>query len=41
MLVLGCGKSSIRFSPPLMVNQGDVDEALGIFEEALTACEQA
>ncbi len=41
MLVLGCGKNSIRFSPPLMVSQDDVDEALGIFEEALTVCERA
>jgi len=41
MLVLGCGKNSIRFSPPLMVSQDDVDEALGLFEEALAACEQA
>jgi len=41
MLVLGCGKNSIRFSPALMVSQDDVDEALGIFEEALTACEAA
>jgi 4-aminobutyrate aminotransferase len=41
MLILGCGKNSIRFSPPLVVTQDDVDEALDIFEEALTRCEQA
>jgi 4-aminobutyrate aminotransferase len=39
MLILGCGKNSIRFSPPLMITTDDVDEALGIFEEALTVCE--
>lgn len=39
LLLLGCGKSVIRFSPPLMVSEAEVDEALGIFEEALVATE--
>ena len=41
MLILGCGANNVRFSPPLLVDKGDVDEALAIFEEALTACEEA
>jgi len=40
LLVLGCGPNSIRFSPPLIVDRDQVDEALEIFEDALTACEQ-
>jgi 4-aminobutyrate aminotransferase len=40
MLLLGCGKSSVRFSPPLVVRRDQVDEALQILEEALAACEQ-
>jgi 4-aminobutyrate aminotransferase len=39
MLILGCGKNNVRFSPALTVTTGDVDDALGTFEEALTACE--
>jgi 4-aminobutyrate aminotransferase len=38
LLVLGCGPNSIRFSPPLLVTQDQVDEALEIFESALHAC---
>jgi 4-aminobutyrate aminotransferase len=40
MLVLGCGKSSVRFSPPLLIARDQVGEALGVLEDALTACEQ-
>ncbi len=41
LLLLGCGKSVIRISPPLSVSCDEVDEALRIFEEALTIAEQA
>ncbi len=37
LLLLGCGKSTIRFAPPLCVNKQDVDQALAIFEEALVS----
>jgi 4-aminobutyrate aminotransferase len=40
LLLLGCGKSTIRFAPPLNVSRKEVDEALEIFEQALTATEQ-
>jgi 4-aminobutyrate aminotransferase len=38
LLVLGCGPNSTRFSPPLTITRGQVDEALERFEAALTAC---
>jgi 4-aminobutyrate aminotransferase len=39
LLTLGCGKSTIRFSPPLSVTRGEMDEGLEIFEQALSAAE--
>jgi 4-aminobutyrate aminotransferase len=39
-LFLGCGKSGIRFVPPLSISQAEVDEGLTIFEEVLTANEK-
>ena len=40
MLLLGCGKSTIRFSPPLCITKEEIDEGLLIFEEALTIAEK-
>lgn len=40
MLILGCGKNSVRLSPPLLITQDHADEALAILEEALAVCEQ-
>ena len=37
LLTLECGESSLRFSPPLIVNAEDVDTAVRLFGEALTA----
>jgi 4-aminobutyrate aminotransferase len=39
LLTLGCGGSTIRFSPPLSTSKSEVDEALLIFEEAITLAE--
>jgi 4-aminobutyrate aminotransferase len=39
LLLLGCGKSTIRFAPPLSVSRDETDEALSIFTEALEAAE--
>jgi 4-aminobutyrate aminotransferase len=39
MLTLGCGQSTIRLSPPLSTSRSEVDEALTIFEEAITIAE--
>jgi len=35
LLLLGCGDTTIRFSPPLIVTPKEVDVALEIFEKAL------
>jgi len=40
LLLLGCGKSTIRIAPPLSVTRSEVDEALGILEEAITISEK-
>ncbi len=40
LLLLGCGKSTIRFSPPLCVTRETIDEGLMIFEEAVSIAEQ-
>jgi 4-aminobutyrate aminotransferase len=37
LLTLECGESSLRFSPPLIVTESDVDTAIRIFAEALPA----
>jgi len=35
LLLLGCGRSAIRFCPPLILAKDDVDIALSIFKECL------
>jgi len=40
LLTLGCGNSTIRISPPLSTSRSEVDEALLIFEEAITLAEK-
>ena len=40
LLILGAGKNSIRFSPPLVLSRAEADVALRIFDEALTEVEQ-
>ena len=40
LLTLGCGQSTIRFSPPLSTTISEVNEALEIFEEAITLAEK-
>ncbi|MBV8859603.1 MAG: acetyl ornithine aminotransferase family protein [Acidobacteria bacterium] len=37
LIVLGCGYNTIRWSPPLTLTRENVDVALEIFDEALTA----
>ena len=41
LLLLGCGKSTIRFSPPLCITKAEVEEGLLMFEDALSAAELA
>ena len=40
LLLLGCGKSTIRIAPPLSVTRAEVDEAMMIFDEAISVAEQ-
>jgi 4-aminobutyrate aminotransferase len=35
LLILGCGESSIRLCPPLIVDQHEADSALDILEECI------
>ncbi|MBA3322067.1 MAG: aminotransferase class III-fold pyridoxal phosphate-dependent enzyme, partial [Pyrinomonadaceae bacterium] len=37
LIVLGCGANTIRWSPPLVLSRENVDVALEIFDEAITA----
>ncbi len=38
LLVLGCGRSSIRLIPPYVIEKEDGDRAVGIIEESVKAC---
>jgi len=40
LLLLGCGDSTIRFLPPLSISRPAMDEALAIFERALSSVEE-
>jgi 4-aminobutyrate aminotransferase len=40
LLTLGCGRSTIRFMPALMIERELVDEGLQIFESAVTETER-
>jgi 4-aminobutyrate aminotransferase len=37
LLLLGCGKSTIRLAPPLVIDDEDADTAVRILDEAITA----
>jgi len=40
LLLLGCGKSVVRISPPLCIGVQEVEEGLEIFEEAVRLAEE-
>jgi 4-aminobutyrate aminotransferase len=40
LITLGCGTSTIRMAPPLVINQEQINEALGVFEKAVTTAEK-
>jgi len=40
LIVLGCGETSLRLSPPLIVSKEEATVALDILEEALTLAEK-
>jgi 4-aminobutyrate aminotransferase len=37
LIILGCGTSTIRWSPPLILTKENVDVALEIFDDAIAA----
>lgn len=39
LLLIGCGVSTTRFIPPLIISRAEIDEGLAIFEHALTLAE--
>ena len=41
LLVLGCGESTIRLMPPLMIEQDQVDFALGVLERCIAEVERS
>jgi 4-aminobutyrate aminotransferase len=41
LLLLGCGKSTIRLAPPLSIKKNEVDEGLKIFEHVIGLAERA
>ncbi|MCJ7733105.1 MAG: acetyl ornithine aminotransferase family protein [Anaerolineales bacterium] len=40
LISLGCGKSTIRFAPPLSINKSEIDEGLKIFNHAIHLAEK-
>ncbi len=40
LLLIGCGESALRFIPPLVITQQEIDEGVSIFAEALIEAEQ-
>lgn len=38
LLLLTCGASTIRFCPPLIITEAEIDEGLTLFEAAIQAC---
>jgi 4-aminobutyrate aminotransferase len=40
LLMLGCGETSLRLAPPLVVKQGEVDAALDILEECIEVAQR-
>ncbi len=35
LILLACGQSTVRFMPPLVIDTGDVDEAIALLERSL------
>ena len=36
LILLACGQSTVRFMPPLMIDEADVDEAIALLDRSLT-----
>ena len=40
LLLLGCGRNTVRITPPLNVTEAEINEGLEIFEAAVTEAEK-
>ena len=40
LISLGCGKSTIRFAPPLSISKAEIDEGLKIFDYVIGLAEK-
>jgi 4-aminobutyrate aminotransferase len=40
MLLLGCGRSTIRLAPPLSINKSEIDEGMEIFDHVIGVAEK-
>jgi 4-aminobutyrate aminotransferase len=40
LLLLSCGRSTVRFMPPLLVTRGEVDEAVAVLEASLVEAQE-
>jgi 4-aminobutyrate aminotransferase len=36
LILLSCGQSTVRFMPPLLIDESDVDEAIALLDQSLT-----
>jgi 4-aminobutyrate aminotransferase len=41
LLLLGCGRNTVRITPALTINTAEIDEGLALFEDALAEAERA
>ena len=40
LITLGCGRNTIRISPPLSISKSEIDDGLEVFEESITLAEK-
>jgi 4-aminobutyrate aminotransferase len=38
LILLSCGQSTVRFMPPLMIRESDVDEAVELLDRSIGEC---
>ncbi|MDP9011344.1 MAG: acetyl ornithine aminotransferase family protein [Pseudomonadota bacterium] len=38
LILLSCGQSTVRFMPPLSINEADVDEAVALLDRSMAEC---
>ncbi|ERS95835.1 hypothetical protein HMPREF1624_07912 [Sporothrix schenckii ATCC 58251] len=40
LLVISCGTNTLRFVPPLNISEGEIQEGLGLLDQAIAACQK-